>query len=103
LPCSLATQIEAHGRIRKTSGEYDYAAEGRTGLFAGFGNARYADGITAETRHILMSFRSRCSGFLQGFWSAKESEAVVGADLQYIRMNGTVVGGALHLLAMSTQ
>jgi len=50
-----------------------------------------------------MSFRSRCSGFLQGFWSAKESEAVVGADLQYIRMNGTVVGGALHLLAMSTQ
>ena len=30
-------------------------------------------------------------------------EAVVGADLQYIRMNGTVVGGALHLLAMSTQ
>ena len=34
-------------------------------------------------------------------------EAAVGADLQYIRMNGTVVGGlvggALHLLAMSTQ
>jgi len=34
-------------------------------------------------------------------------EAAVGADLQYIRMNGTVVGGlvggALHLLAMSAQ
>ena len=34
-------------------------------------------------------------------------EAAVGADLQYIRMNGTVVGGlvggALHLLAISTQ
>ena len=34
-------------------------------------------------------------------------EAAVGADLQYIRMNGTVVGGlvggVLHLLAMSTQ
>jgi uncharacterized membrane-anchored protein YjiN (DUF445 family) len=34
-------------------------------------------------------------------------EAAVGADLQYIRTNGTVVGGlvggALHLLAMSTQ
>ena len=33
---------------------------------------RYADGMTAETPHILMSVLSQCSGFSQGFWSAKE-------------------------------
>ena len=64
MPCSLATQIEAHGRIRKTSGEYDYAAQGEQAYSLGPGMPDMNGGDTAYSHVLSKSLLGLLTGIL---------------------------------------
>jgi uncharacterized membrane-anchored protein YjiN (DUF445 family) len=74
--------------------------------------ARLQDSIEAGARYVVEHFAGEIAGLVQGTierWDGDETsrrlELLLGPDLQYIRISGTVVGGAaglgLHTVAQA--
>jgi uncharacterized membrane-anchored protein YjiN (DUF445 family) len=67
--------------------------------------ARVQDGVEAGARYVAEHFHGEIAALVSGTisrWDAEETsrrlELLLGPDLQYIRINGTVVGAAAGLV-----
>jgi uncharacterized membrane-anchored protein YjiN (DUF445 family) len=72
--------------------------------------AKVQDAVEAAARYVAEHFSGEIAGMVSGTvarWDGEQTshrlELLLGPDLQYIRLNGTVVGGtaglALHTIA----